>query len=209
MKRTVLIKAIPNRAVKWETEARETVSKIDHSPGEKRFATALAANGLLESGLDIIEAGKATNMIHTKIMPTQAQSVDTNTHGFSSLQPVLHTYGLIRLARLFKDPLWHLVYENPPAVEHIPNLEGLTSTSLVLMYRRLPYVGFESIFFLHFLPRMALEISHEEDRNRMLAMMRSILSKGFAITAAYISDVEMAWQFGDQLRISRGGNRYN
>lgn len=136
-------------------------------------------------------------------MPSRAQQVDKNPQRFSSLQPVLHSYGLIRLARLFKDPLWHLVYENPPAVEHIPNLESLTSAALVLLDRRLPYVGFESIFCLHFLPRMALEISHEEDRNRMISMMRSILTKGFAITAAYISDVEMTWQFGDQLRISR------
>lgn len=193
------------RAVRWETQARSLISKLPQSTGKEPWMATLTANGLIESGLRVIVAGREANDIHQRIGAVQVQPSSSSIPCFTSLQPVLYTYGLVRLARLFKDPLWHLVDEQPPAVEHIPRLEALVSSGLESLHNRLPYVGCELIFYLHFLPRMALEVNSIEDRGRIVFIMRSILAKGFVVTAPYISDVEITWQFGDRLRLCRKG----
>lgn len=189
------VKSLSYRVVKWDMQTQSLVTDtLQSSSDEDQYAAVLNAKGLIEIGIDIIRATKTVETTYNNLCNFQPETNSPPPLQFTSLKPVLDIYCLIRIARLFYNPLWRFVHKQPPAAQHIPKLSVLTSLALELLQNHLPYIGCESILYLQFLPRLALEVTSTNDRSRLISIMRSVLNKGYLTTASYLSDIEVLWQ---------------
>lgn len=161
-------------------------------------------HGYIETGQRVVAEGRRAYELLNDLYEGRDDATVSVASEFISLSLSCYRYGLISLARLFMDPLWTLVDVRPPVGLLTLDFEGLASTALLALERRLPFAGaVESLLFLPFLLVAALEIKNLEDKARVLALYRAISAKGFIVAETYISDIEMVWKLADTMAIHR------